>query len=259
MNSSNIRIALVNPIYGGNVGSVCRVMSNMGLSDLVIAQPRQLDMDEAAKMACHSGEILQSIKSFNTLEEAVADCELVIGTSARRGLYRQHALTPREAAREAVDRADSGKVALVFGREDKGLTNDELAVCSRIVRIPTAEENTSLNIAQAVMVFCYELFVAGGEYEPPVEKSEQASSGLREIMFGIWRETLLDIGFMESEKADHMMYGFRRVMGRGAQSVDDVKIMMGIGRQAQWAAQSKNRQKDGDQSASLCRENVEKI
>ncbi len=246
MSRENIRIVLVNPLYGGNIGSVCRVMSNMGLSDLAIADPREVDQGEARMMACHAREILNSASSFDTLEEAIADCGLVIGTSARRGLYRQHAVTPREISMEALQCAEGGKVAYVFGREDKGLTNEELAICTRIVRIPTVDENTSLNIAQAVMVCCYELYVASGEYEPPEEKTGAAPSELREIMFQIWRRTLLDIGFMEEDKADHMMYGLRRVLGRGAQTVDDVKIMMGIGRQAEWAARKREERGMGD-------------
>ncbi len=239
MSIENIRIVLVNPLYGGNIGSVCRAMSNMGLTDLAIADPRDVDQDEARMMACHAHDILNSASRFDTLEAAISDCGLVIGTSARRGLYRQHALSPREICPEALERAGSGKVAYVFGREDKGLTNDELALCTRIVRIPTGDENTSLNISQAVMVCCYELFLAFGDYEPPEEKTGAASSELREIMFGIWRNTLLEIGFMQEEKADHMMYGLRRVLGRGAHTVDDVKIMMGIGRQAEWAAKKR--------------------
>ncbi len=236
MNLDNIRIVLVGPLYGGNVGAVCRAMSNMGLSDLAIADPRPLNMLEARMMATHAEPLLRARKTFDTLADAVADCGLVIGTSARRGLYRQHAKTPREWAPTILDSSDRTRVALVFGREDKGLSNEELALCTHIVQIPTTDAATSINLAQSVMICCYELFQASGVYEAPEEKSDDAPSALRERMFAIWRDMMLDVGFMEPEKADHMMMGLRRVFGRGVQTVDDVKIMMGIARQAQWAA-----------------------
>lgn len=235
MNLDNIRVVLVGPLYGGNVGSVCRAMANTGLSDLAIVAERRLNMDEARMMACHATDILESRSTHETLEDAVKNCGIVMGTSARTGLYRQHAKTPREWAPQVLEDTARGKVALVFGREDKGLSNDELAVCSRIIQIPTSESYASLNLAQAVMVCCYEVFVAADVYEPPVEKSELATSELRERMFNIWREYLLRIGFMEPNKSDHMMQGFRRVMGRGAETEDDVRIMMGILRQSEWA------------------------
>jgi tRNA/rRNA methyltransferase len=235
MNLDNIRIVLVGPLYGGNVGSVCRAMANMGLCDLAIVSERSLNMDEARKMACHATDILESRSTHETLQDAVQDCGTVMGTSARTGLYRQHAKTPREWAPVVLEDTSRGRVALVFGREDKGLSNEELAVCSRIIQIPTSDSYTSLNLSQAVMVCCYEVFAASDIYEPPIEKSPLAETALRERMFDIWRELLLKVGFMDAEKSDHMMLGFRRVMGRGAISEDDVRIMMGVARQTEWA------------------------
>ena len=236
MGLDNIRIVLVGPLYGGNVGSVCRAMANMGLSDLAVAAPRNLDMDEARKMACHAHDILESRTEYESLAGAVAECGLVMGATARIGLYRQQARTPREWAPHALAASESAKVALVFGREDNGLTNEELALCTQIIQIPTTDEYSSLNLSQAVLICCYELYVALDVYEPPVEKTPEASSELRERMFSIWRETLLQIGFMEEDKAGHMMLGLRRVLSRGLLTEDDVRILMGIARQSQWAA-----------------------
>jgi TrmH family RNA methyltransferase len=217
-------------------------MANMGLSDLAIADARNINMDEARMMACHATEILESRTEYKTMAEAVADCGLVMGTSARCGLYRQHAKTPREWAPHALKTAAAGnRVALVFGREDNGLSNEEVALCTQIIQIPTTEEFSSLNLAQAVMVCSYELFVAVDVYEPPEEKSEEASSELRERMFEIWRETLMEVGFMKDDKADHMMLGLRRILSRGRLTEDDVRIMMGIARQSLWAARHKEK------------------
>ena len=235
MNLSSIRVVLVGPLYGGNVGSVCRAMTNMGLSDLALVDPRPLDMNEARMMACHAGHILESMGEFPDLAAAVADCGTVWGTSARMGLYRQHARTPREWAPDILAAVAKGKVALVFGREDNGLSNEELALCTHIIQIPTTEAHKSINLAQAVMICCYELYAAAGLYEPPGEKAPPAPSELRERMFEMWRETLLEIGFMEEDKADHMMMGLRRIFGRGVETLDDVNIMMGVARQSQWA------------------------
>jgi tRNA/rRNA methyltransferase len=236
---ANIRIILVGPLYGGNVGSTCRAMANMGFSDLALVAPAELDMNEAKMMACHAGHVLESMRRYPTVAEAVADCGAVMGTTARRGLYRQHARTPREWAPTALEVAASGRVAILFGREDKGLSNEELALCTQIVQIPADPACSSLNIAQAVLVCCYEIFVALGSYIPQEEKSEEAPSVLRERMFEIWRSTLLEIGFMKEDKADHMMMGLRRILSRGRLTIDDVNIAMGIARQASWAARNR--------------------
>ena len=236
MGLENVRIVLVGTLYGGNVGSVCRAMANMGLSDLALVAPRDLDMDEARTMACHAGDILAGRREFGALAEAVSDCGAVFGATCRRGLYRQHARTPRECAPRILEAARSAKVAIVFGREDNGLSNEEIALCGHLVRIPTVESYVSLNVAQAVMVCCYEVFLATAAYELPPEKSAEAPTELRERMFAMWRETLLEIGFMSDQKADHMMLGIRRVLARGALTVDDVRILMGMARQSLWAA-----------------------
>ncbi len=232
----NIRIVLVGAMYGGNVGAVCRAMCNMGLVDLALVQPRPLNWDEARWMACHAVEILDNHSVFDSLRSATADCMCVWGTTARSGLYRQHARSAREWAPAIVEAAAKGRVALVFGREDNGLTNEELALCTHLIRIPTAESYPSLNVAQAVLLCAYEVFLAAGIYTPPQEKSPEAPMALKERLFDMWRDMLLAIGFMHEGNADHMMFGLRRVFGRGVHTTDDVRILMGVARQTRWAA-----------------------
>ncbi len=241
----DVRIVLVSPLYGGNIGSVCRAMANMGLSDLAIAAPRRNDMNEARMMACHARDILESRTEYPDLAAAVADCGMVVGTTARLGLYRQHVKTPRELAKDILASSESRKAAIVFGREDNGLSNEELALCTQLIRIPVTAEYESINMAQAVLICCYELFLAADIYEAPVEKSDLASSELRERMFALWKETLFEIGFMKDDKAEHMMLGLRRLLSRGQLTVDDVKIMMGIARQSLWAATRHDAKQDG--------------
>lgn len=248
MSLDNIRVVLVGTIYGGNVGSVCRAMANMGVSDLALVSPRNLDMDEARKMACHATEILDNRTEVATFAEAVADCGAVFGTTSRRGLYRQHVRSPREWAPRALEAAGTGRVALVFGREDNGLNNDEIGLCTHLIRIPTAEY-VSLNVAQAVLICLYELLLAVGTYVPPEEKSPEAPSEIRERMYVMWRESLLGIGFMQEDKADHMMLGIRRIFSRGRLTADDVRILMGVARQMGWVS-SRVRELDGGRTPS---------
>jgi tRNA/rRNA methyltransferase len=235
----NIRVVLVGTLYHGNVGSVCRAMANMGIRDLALAGPRLCDDPaDAAKMAVHAADILEARRETATLAEAVADCAFVVGTTARGGLYRQHVKTPRELAPELLRLAAGGKVALVFGREDKGLFNDEIGQCTHLIRVPVHPDYTSLNISQAVLLCCYELYSALGTYEPPVEKSAPAVAAHKLKLTAMWRDMLLLIGFMKEDKADHMMQGVQRIFSRGVYSEDDVAIMMGVARQADWAARN---------------------
>lgn len=236
MSLNNIRVVLVRPIYAGNVGSVCRAMKNMGLRHLAVAGGHpEWDMDQARMMALHAADVLEQRREYASLREAVADCGLVAGATARAGLYRAHCRTPREWAPRLVGAAKNNQVALVFGPEDDGLTNDDLACCTQVIRIPSSERYASLNLAQAVMVCCYELFLASGAVEIPGELSPEATSSMREKMFELWREALLSIGFMKGDKADHMMLGLRRILSRGPLTEKDVRIMAGIARQVLWA------------------------
>ncbi len=242
MNLKNIRIVLVNPLYASNVGSVCRVMKNMGLNDLALVNPRcDVTTHECKQWACHANNVLKRRREFKALTAAVADCGLVAGTTARIGLYREHARTIRDWAPRLLAATSTGRVALVFGSEDNGLSVDDLALCTQFVRIPSSARYSSLNLAQAVMVCCYELFSGTKRFKIPTERTPEAPSGMREQMFKMWRQSLLDIGFMQEQKADHMMLGLRRIFSRGQLSENDVRIMLGIARQTQWCAREMRR------------------
>lgn len=233
---ANIRIVLCRPIYGGNIGSVCRAMANMGLTDLTIAGAGTFDQQEARKMACSASAILESCRRCATLAEALADCAVVFGATARKGLYRQHTRSPRDWAPGILATAQAGRVALLFGPEDDGLSNAELEQCQHLIRIPSTSEYTSLNLSQAAMICMYELYTASGAFTPLPEKSPLAANSMKERMFAMWTQVLLEIGFMEPAKARHMMLGLRRIFARGALSEDDVRILMGIARQTRWYA-----------------------
>lgn len=236
MSLSNFRVVLVRPIYSGNIGSICRAMTNMGIGDLALVAPKKsFDLNEARTMACHAQSVLDNRKEFASVAEAVADCGLVAGTTAREGLYRAHCSTARDGAARLLEAAQTSRVALMFGPEDSGLTNEDLALCTQVIRIPSSPDYLSLNLAQAVMIVCYELFVASGTVEPPAEWSPEAPSAMREKMFELWNEALQGIGFMKGDKAEHMMLGLRRIFSRGKLTKKDVAIMVGIARQVMWA------------------------
>ena len=244
----NIRIVLVDPKYAGNIGSICRVMMNMGITDLALVSPGEhLDWAEARKLAYKAEDLLDRIQRFQTLEEAVADCTVVAGTSARTGFYRDHAYLPREIAPVVLDSAAHHKAALVFGREDKGLFNEEIAVCTHIINIPSSELYRSLNLSHAVMVCCYEIFLLANDasYKPPEECSPEADGKMRERLYEAWSSMMLETGFCEIEKLDHMMLGLRRILSRGKLTENDLKILLGLAKQSRWCAAQLQKEKNG--------------
>ncbi len=234
------RVVLVSPLQGGNIGSVCRAMANMGVGELAIVAPRTGPgwEEDARMMAVHARGILDSRIVTATFEEAIADCAAVVGTTCRGGLYRQHVQTPRELAPELVRLAKDQRVALVFGREDNGLDNDEIARCTHLLRIPSAPGYVSLNLAQAAMVVLYEMYTAQGAFELPEEKSPPCQGLQRQRLLELWRSAMLSVGFMKEDKADHMMQGFQRIFSRGVKTEDDAHIMMGVARQSEWASKN---------------------
>ena len=235
----NIRVVLVGTLYTGNVGSSCRAMANMGIRHLTLAAPNlQNSWEEGERLAVHATDILANRRECATFEEAVADCVAVVGTTAREGLYRQHVKAPRDCAPDILSLAATGPVALVFGREDKGLLNEEIAQCTHLIRIPVDEGYTSINLSQAVLITCYEFFCATGRYRPPREKAPPAPQAQKQQLMKNWSAMLQAIGFMKPEQADHFMQGFHRVFSRGVVTKDDAALLLGVARQAVWATEN---------------------
>ncbi len=233
----NITVVLVGTLYSGNVGSVCRAMANMGLRRLTLVAPRILDgWEEGRRLAVHATDILDARRETQTLDEAIADCAAVVGTTARGGLYRATVRPPRALAPEILRLAAQAPVAILFGREDQGLHNDEIARCTHLIRIPVDERYQSLNLAQAVLIVAYELYAATGAYVSPVEEAVPlATQATKHALMAKWRQAMLDIGFMDEKKADHMMQGFQRIFSRGVRTDPDASIMLGAAHQMSWA------------------------
>ena len=158
------------------------------------------------------------------------------GTSARTGFYRAQSVSPEELAPLALQSAQHHPIALVFGREDKGLFNEEIALCTHLIHIPSSEIYTSINLSHAVMICTYELFKQADLFIPTEEKAEEASTALRERMFALWREMMIKTEFTQVQKLDHMMMGIRRIFLRGKLTIPDTKILMGLAKQSVYVA-----------------------
>src|SRR6185369_16952257 len=204
---ANILVILVRPRGSGNIGSVARAMKNVGARELAIVGQARTRSFWARAMAVHGREILSAAQSYATIREAIADCCLVVGTTCRSGLYRKHSQTPRELAPKMFTATKNGKVALIFGPEDHGLSNKDLEHCQLLITIPTHPEYPSLNVAQAAVICLYEIYVAslGPREDAAIQRAEAEQV---ERLFDIMRGALLKIGFLDSENPEHMLLGF---------------------------------------------------
>jgi tRNA/rRNA methyltransferase len=257
-------VVLFRPKFSENVGSAARAMANMGLTRLIVVDPQEYDPGRARALATIKGEpILESMAVAADLESALAPFETVFGTTARAGGWRKGLLAPDTAAARLADTLRAGgRVAVLFGPEDKGLTNDETKVCGRLVMIPTAQEASSLNLAQAVLIILYELRRAvlapagrkrraepfeeeGGNAadEPsaspsgpdPADPARLASHKEREALFANLKETLSAIDFLKDDNPDYWMLPVRAFIERIRLKRSEFNLLMGVCRQVKWA------------------------
>lgn len=221
----------------GNVGAVARAMLNMGLERLVLVAPECDPLAaEAERMARDAKPLLKGARVVETLEVALAGCHYAVATTARRGKRRTGSFAVRQAAPDLILKASKGqRLALVFGPEDRGLSAGHLARCQQVLTIPTADFK-SLNLAQAVMIVAYELFLAARAEEPVPKEPQRATLGRQEAMFLDLQEALLEIGYLDPQNPEHIMLDLRRVFGRAGLSPREVRILRGMVRQIRWAA-----------------------
>jgi tRNA/rRNA methyltransferase len=248
MSLEQCRVVLIETTYPGNLGSTARVMRNFGLSDLVLVAPvADRFHRNARQMSTHGEEILHNARVVTDLGEAIGDCVLVVGTSARSGgLFRQQNIGPPDAIMQRVVttlRQDQ-PAALLFGPEANGLTNEVVTRCHHLIKIPTADEYSSLNLAQAVGICLYEIYKAWavGEAVPDNSPEEcQAQPDLRpaatieqEVMFSQLQTALEEIHFLYGDKAEPLMHAVRHLLGKAKLSEMEVKILLGLARQIRW-------------------------
>ena len=232
--AARIRIVLVGTQHPGNIGAAARALKTMGLSRLVLVAPEQYPADEAFRRAAGADDLLASASVVATLAEAVADCRVVLGCTARSRRVALQELDPRAAAGRIVDLATADQVALVFGRERTGLSNEELQLCHASVHIPANPEYSSLNLAAAVQVLAYELRVAllakGGPAPPGNEVRQEAAASHAQLegFFAQLGETLDEIDFHKGRAPDSAMRKLRRLFLRADMNEQEVRLMRGI-------------------------------
>ena len=230
----NIRVVLVNTTHPGNIGGVARAMKNMGLDDLYLVNPQEYPSQRALQRAVSAADVLKSAVIVDTLPEALTDCGLVVGTSARSRGIPWPMLDPRECGRKAVAEAPTHRVALVFGREDRGLTNEELQLCNYHVHIPTNPDYSSLNLAAAVQVLTYEARMAALEAEQGNLPDQQnwdippARHEALERYYEHLEQALVDIDFHDRDNPRQTMARLRRLYGRIRLDDMELSILRGM-------------------------------
>jgi tRNA/rRNA methyltransferase len=227
-----VAIVLHRPRLAENIGAVARAACNMGLNRIILVQPADLDQERLARTATQAAaHLLAQMQVHDDLAQALGPFQYIVGATARLGGIRQEVLSPRELARRLVEVSRRNDVALLFGPENWGLTNQELAFCHALVTIPTGE-CASLNLAQAVMVLAYELFTAVSarpRFEPRLATSQELES-----MYPILQETLLKINYISHQNPEHWMFKVRRFFARHGLRASDTQVIKGVCRQIDW-------------------------
>ena len=224
----NITIVLNNPKYPGNIGSVARCAKNMGINRLSVVGHSNSDIEEIKKMATHfASDVVENIKHFNQLDAALSDFHYIVGTTSRLGSVRGPVVQPREMAEQIVEISQKNKVAILFGPEDAGLTNDDLKYCHLLVTIPTSDDLKSINLSHAVMILCHEIFTARTP-SPESFTPKLATSFELEGMYNHLKEIFIKIGFINLENPEYWMTSIRRFLSRTKLFSKEVQIIRGI-------------------------------
>ncbi|MFH0995873.1 MAG: RNA methyltransferase [Pseudomonadota bacterium] len=231
----HITIVLQRPRFPENIGAAARAMRNMGIRRMIVVEPENYDLSRVLKMATHvAADVVGDIQIAQDLREALSPFHLVVGTTARLGGEREVVQSPSRIAGRLIPISRENTIAVVFGPEDRGLSNEDLRLCHELVNIPTAEFS-SLNLAQAVMVICYELFTALGN-GPLTEPNAPRLATRHELdgMYDQLRDILVRINYINPENPDYWMNKIRRFFTRLQLKAGEVSIIRGICRQIDW-------------------------
>ena len=234
----SISIILVRPRFPENIGSVARAMKNMGSTRLIVVNGCSPLHANAYKLASGAEDILERAEEFFSLGEAISEMGVVVGFTTRGGKERRPDLTPEALAKKLVPLSRENTIGLAFGSEKEGLTNDDLSHCHLCARIPSLKSFPSLNLAQAVMIVCYELFKAC--MESPKKSAQLVEAGQLESMFEHMEKTLIRIGFLDANHPKPMMRSLRRFFGRSQMDEREVRIFQGI-----WSEMDRHLEKRG--------------
>ena len=232
-NLKNISIILNRPRYPENIGAAARAMRNMGFDQLMVVDPQNFDMPRVLKMATHAAvEVVERIQVYENLQNALEHLSYIVGTTARLGGQRQLVGSAARLAEKLAPISVENQVGLLFGPEDRGLTNDDIRLCHELFNIPTAEFS-SLNLAQAVMVVCYEL----RRYNQPGGKTfvpRLANRHELEGMYAQLKDILVRISYIQPDNPDYFMNNLRHFGTRLKLRAKEVSIIRGICRQIDW-------------------------
>jgi len=232
-----VRFVLVQPQSSGNVGSAARACKNLGFHRLLVVRPRCDPRDaQARKMAVDAADLLDRLEIHESLDATLGGAATVVGTSRRTGKHRRPHYRLDRLTRELAGLAGRGELALVFGREDHGLSDTELDLCTHLVHLPAAEEYPSFNLAQAVLLVAYELRLAllGEESTDPLDPPAEHTD--REGMYRHLERALQTIGYVHEESVEPIMRRLRRLMGRASMTEREVAMLRGMARQILWVA-----------------------
>jgi len=228
---AGVRVILINTTHPGNIGATARAMKTMGLSSLHLVTPKIFPNAEATAMASGADDLLQTAVIHDSLESALEGCALVMGTSARLRSLPMPMLDARAASERAIAESAAHEVAILFGRERYGLTNEEMQRCQYLVNIPSNPAYSSLNLAQAVQIIGYELRVAAmggaGVSLPPLDW-EPVDDAQMEGLFEHLEQTLLDIRFLNPKQPKRLMMRLRRLFNRARPDQNEINILRGI-------------------------------
>jgi tRNA/rRNA methyltransferase len=231
----NIGIVLKQPRYSENIGAAARAMRNMGIRRLVVVDPENYDPNKALKLATHfASDIIDNTRICSDLREALSPFNYVVGATARLGKQRQVVHTPSKLAKKLIPISIENRIAMLFGPEDKGLSNEDIRYCHELVNIPTTGFS-SLNLAQAVMIMCYAFFTEGRdsnqEFVPKLASRHELDG-----MYDQLRDILIRISFINTENPDYWMNNLRHFFTRLQLRAKEVNIIRGLCRQVDWYA-----------------------
>ncbi len=226
----SIRIVLVDPAHPGNIGAVARAMKNMGLNELHLVRPRYFPNSEATARASGAEDVLTGAQVHETFEDAIADCGFVVGTSARSRHLSFDLVEPRECAQQIAQAAQTNAVAVVFGAERTGLTNAELTRCNLLVTIPTHPDYSSLNLAMAVQLLAYEIWLQIRPEAPAQPALDVPLASAQEMtrLYAHIEEVLDYIDFRDRTGGGHLMARIRRLFNRARLDQNEMNILRGI-------------------------------
>lgn len=228
---SNIRIILARPSHPGNIGAAARAMKTMGITDMALVAPKQFPDAHADAMAAAAVDVLQNARVVDTLAEALEGCIHATAVTARRRELASEPLWAHEATQELASLSSQGKVALVFGNETFGLSNEEVALCQRWTMIPTGELSSSLNLSQAVQILCYEMrqaAVAPKALPPIPDAGELAKLDEIEGFLVHMHRAAVKVDFLDPENPGRMMIRLRRLFGRSRMEIEEIHILRGL-------------------------------